>query len=84
MSTNRRHFLEAAAVNAAAFAVLPRTLFAAPPSDLAVPAATDEWDLSWPAKLTGKHRAVFDCTDPESGYGVWRASACLPRHDPPA
>lgn len=31
------------------------------------------WDVSWPTKLNGKHKAVFDCTEPESGYGVWRA-----------
>jgi hypothetical protein len=33
------------------------------------------WDLSWVGKLRGKHKACFDCTEPESGYGVWRASA---------
>lgn len=74
MNTNRRNFLGAAAVNAATLAVLPRTLFAALPSDLTVRTGTDEWNLSWPSKLSGKHRAVFDCSDPESGYGVWRAS----------
>lgn len=75
MSTNRRHFLEAAVVNAAALAVLPRSLFAAVPGDLAPNSHSDDWDLTWPAKLSGKYRAVFDCADPESGYGVWRANA---------
>lgn len=75
MGTNRRHFLEAAAVNAAALAVLPRSLFAGVPNDLRPLSNADEWDLSWPAKLSGKYRAVFDCADPESGFGVWRAAA---------
>jgi hypothetical protein len=74
MSPSRRHFLESAAVNAAALAVLPSSLFAAMPRDLAATAVSDDWDVSWVDKLKGKHRAVFDCTEPESGYGVWRTS----------
>lgn len=75
MSTNRRHFLGAAAANAAAIAVLPRTIFAEFPRDHAVDVQSDEWDLSWTSKLSGKYRAVFDCAEPESGFGVWRAAA---------
>ena len=75
MTTNRRHFLEAAAVNAAALAVLPRSLFASMPKDLSPISQSDDWDLAWPARLSGKYRAVFDCTEPENGYGVWRANA---------
>lgn len=37
-------------------------------------ASSDEWDLSWVNKLTGKYRAVFDVPEIDSGYGVWRAS----------
>lgn len=74
MSSSRRNFLGTAATNAAAFAIMPGTIFASLPSDL-TPVESDEWDLSWPSKLSGKHRAVFDCTEPESGYGVWRANA---------
>ena len=33
------------------------------------------WNVSWPSRLTGKHRALFDVAEVESGYGVWRASA---------
>ena len=77
MTTNRRRFLGTAAANAAALAVLPAAAFAAMPRDIAifgsVPSA--EWDLSWTDKLKAKHRAVFDCTAPESGNGVWRAWA---------
>ena len=75
MSPSRRLFLESAAVNAAAFAILPGTLLAGLPRDLVPPAPGDEWDLSWADKLKGKYRACFDCADVESGYGVWRASA---------
>jgi intracellular sulfur oxidation DsrE/DsrF family protein len=75
MSSSRRNFLGAAAANAAALAIMPGTVFASLPSDLAPVVESDEWDLSWPAKLSGKYRAVFDCSEPESGYGVWRASA---------
>jgi hypothetical protein len=37
--------------------------------------AAGEFDLSWPGRLTAKHKAVFDCSEIESGYGVWRAFA---------
>ena len=33
------------------------------------------WNVSWADKLKGKHKAVFDCVEPESGLGVWRAGA---------
>jgi hypothetical protein len=75
MSPSRRRFLESAAVNAAALAVLPNALWAGIPRDLVPPVTTGDWDLSWADKLTGKYRACFDCADVESGYGVWRAAA---------
>lgn len=34
-----------------------------------------EFDTTWPARITNKHKAVFDCSEIESGYGVWRAFA---------
>lgn len=33
-----------------------------------------EWDTTWPARVTGRVRTVFDVPEIESGYGVWRAS----------
>jgi hypothetical protein len=69
--TNRRKFIGAAA----AMAVLPKAAFAALPSDLTGAVTSDEWDVSWTGRLKGKYRAVFDNTEPESGYGVWRAAA---------
>jgi hypothetical protein len=75
MTLNRRTFLGAAALNAAALATLPGPVFANVPRDLTAIDTTDDWDVSWSAKLNGKYKAVFDNTDVESGYGVWRASA---------
>lgn len=69
--TNRRKFLGAAA----AMAVLPKSAFAALPHDLANEVSSEDWNVTWVNNLKGKHRAVFDNTEPESGYGVWRASA---------
>lgn len=34
------------------------------------------WDVSWAERLKGRHKAVFDMTEQESGYGVWRAAIC--------
>ncbi|MEO5902731.1 MAG: hypothetical protein ABIQ55_01835 [Gemmatimonadaceae bacterium] len=77
MTTNRRSFLSSAAVNAAALAVMPAAAFAAIPREFATSSysPSDAWDLSWISKLNTKHRAVFDCAEPESGNGVWRAWA---------
>jgi len=33
------------------------------------------WDLTWADKIKGKHKAIFDCVEPESGTGIWRAGA---------
>lgn len=74
MSQNRREFLGVAAANAAAIAVLPHTLLASMPGDLAPVGASEDWDISWMNRLQGKHSAVFDNTDVESGHGVWRAA----------
>ena len=54
---------------AAAFAAIPRE-FA-----LSETLTSADWDLTWTSKLKVKHRAVFDCTEPESGNGIWRAWA---------
>ena len=72
MSTNRREFL-GHATSAALFGVMPLALTptAAAAAGLG---SDDEWDVSWANRLTAKHKAVFDCPEVESGYGVWRAS----------
>lgn len=33
------------------------------------------FDLTWADRIKGKHKACFDCTETESGYGVWRSGA---------
>ncbi|MEP6506637.1 MAG: hypothetical protein ABJC63_00315 [Gemmatimonadales bacterium] len=77
MTTNRRRFLTTAAANAAALAVIPGAAFAAIPREFSIPVSpsSEAWDLSWTDKLKTKHRAVFDCTEPESGNGIWRSWA---------
>ncbi len=74
--SNRRRFLETAAANAAAIAIAPAAALAAIPRDNGSlePVSSTEWDFTWTDRVKGKHRAVFDCTEPESGAGVWRAS----------
>src|SRR5919199_382269 len=76
MNTTRREFLDQLAVGAAAFGGLPLALGAAAQSLDAEPAPrrAPDWDLSWVSRLAGKHKAVFDVPEVESGYGVWRAS----------
>jgi hypothetical protein len=77
MSSTRRDFLGKVAVNAAVLGAMPfsmdfSSLTAANPSP--TPQQGEKWDVTWPARLTGKHKAVFDVPEVESGYGVWRAS----------
>ena len=74
MTLNRRTFIGAAAVNAAGLASFPGIALANLPGDL-MPASSEDWDVAWTSKLNGKYKAVFDNTEPESGYGVWRAAA---------
>ena len=84
MPTSRREFVEKMTVGAAMFGALPLPLSlslsgnemnaALGPDPSSAPSATAEWDLTWVNKLTGKHKAVFDVPEVESGYGVWRAT----------
>lgn len=37
-------------------------------------AQPEAWDTSWPKRLTGKVKTVFDVPEVDSGYGVWRAT----------
>lgn len=75
MDASRRDFLGRVTAGAAAYSALPFAL--ALTSCTAEGSSQDagEFDLSWPGRITGKHKAVFDCTEIESGYGVWRAFA---------
>ena len=80
MTVNRRTFLGAAAVNAAALASMPGSLVANVPRDITMSYSSDDWDVTWTGKLNGKHKAVFDNAEVESGYGVWRAAAWARQH----
>ncbi|HEU4995809.1 MAG TPA: hypothetical protein VFT29_13375 [Gemmatimonadaceae bacterium] len=75
MTTNRREFIEhlgaTAMLGALPLTSLPPALREfAPPSG----ANAEQFDFTWTNKLKGKaHKAVFDCAEIESGFGVWRA-----------
>lgn len=75
MTTNRREFIE----HLGATAVLGALPLTAMPSALhefmqPLNGSADEFDFTWTNKLKGKaHKALFDCAEIESGYGVWRA-----------
>ena len=84
MSTTRRQFLDRLAAGTAALGGLPLALGATAGmlDAAALPGASSaNWDLSWVAKLTGKHRTVFDVPEVESGYGVWRASIWMAQYE---
>jgi intracellular sulfur oxidation DsrE/DsrF family protein len=66
--SGRRQFLQSATSSLAALAALGVVPNAEPAS------ATDEWDLKWPTRLTGKRRAIFDVAEIESGFGVYRSA----------
>jgi hypothetical protein len=76
MSSSRREFVGNVA-GAAMFGALPLASLSEAASVLSssrTPSA-EEWDFKWVEALKGKkHKAVFDCTEVESGFGVWRAS----------
>jgi hypothetical protein len=73
MDTTRREFLGKVAVNAAMLGAMPLS-FDLATAAYAAPAQGEKWDLSWTTRLTGKHKAIFDVPEVDSGYGVWRAT----------
>jgi hypothetical protein len=77
MDANRREFLGRVTGGAGAlmFAGLPFSIDAVGGALAhATPHAGETWDLSWVKRITGKHRAIFDVPEVDSGYGVWRAT----------
>lgn len=76
MSTTRRAFLDRLAASGIVLSGLPLALGAIPDTLGAaeVGAPQGEWDTRWPAKMTGKVRAVYDVPEVDSGYGIWRSS----------
>lgn len=80
MST-RRDFLQTfGAMGAGALGAGALTLGALPTSEAHAmtgrPAlhSASPYDLTWPSRITAKHRAVFDVSTIDSGFGVARAS----------
>ncbi len=75
MSSDRREFLQRFALSGVALGTLPSVLHAASATTAApdLDAAQSSFDVSWPKKLTGKHKAVYDSPDIAGGLGVLRA-----------
>ena len=76
MDTTRRDFLGKVAINAAVLGAMPLSVDFASTWSAAPNTAQpgEKWDVTWVNRLTGKHKAVFDVPEVESGYGVWRAT----------
>ena len=78
MSTNRREFIEklgaTAMFGAIPLSAVPSIVYEAQAAG-ANSGAAAEWDFSWVGKLKGKkYKAVMDCEEVQSAYGVWRAT----------
>lgn len=87
MSSDRRQFLTQLSLGGAAIAALPSALHAQSPEShmpsgdslrelaqsLQRPAMQEQFDTTWPRRLTGKYKAVFDVPELTGGSGVWRA-----------
>lgn len=74
MASSRRAFLEQLTGSALALTAVPSTLHAISGDAVSLSASAADWDLSWPARLKGKYKAVMDVPEVDSGYGVWRGS----------
>ncbi|MGH8248605.1 MAG: hypothetical protein ACREUU_19490 [Gammaproteobacteria bacterium] len=75
MDATRREFLGKVTAGAAAYSALPLAIALSACDAEGSNQAAGEFDFSWPAKLTGKHKSVFDMAEVESGYGLWRGNA---------
>lgn len=75
MDATRRDFLGKVTAGAAVYSALPFALAISACAAEGSSQAAGEFDLAWPNKLTGKHKAVFDMAEIESGYGLWRGMA---------
>jgi hypothetical protein len=75
MDATRRDFLGKVTAGAAVYSAMPLALALSACAAEGSNQAAGEYDLSWPGKLTGKHKAVFDMAEIESGYGLWRGMA---------
>ena len=80
METTRRDFLGAIAANAAMLGAMPLSFDLMATAAHAAPPQGEKWDVSWTSKVNGKHKAIFDVPEVDSGYGVWRAGMWEPQY----
>jgi hypothetical protein len=84
MQPSRREFLDRLAMGSAALGGLSLGLTAVPARLEAAGIAAvrqGSWNVTWPDRLTGAVRTVFDVPEVESGYGVWRASVWAAQYE---
>ena len=90
MTVPRRTFFKQAGLGAAAIAGVPAISSAAEgrPADMTASMGSfdetlaltleeqqaESWDTSWPTRVTGKHKAMFDVPEVNGGVGVMRAA----------
>lgn len=73
MATGRREFIGRVAVGTVALtgmSAIPTHVASA----LGIAPTGSSPDIGWMKRVTGRHRAVFDCAEVESAYGVWRST----------
>ncbi|HEX4936913.1 MAG TPA: hypothetical protein VFV33_27210, partial [Gemmatimonadaceae bacterium] len=58
--------------------VAPSPAGSSPDTD---PATQEGWNTTWPSRVTGRHKAIFDVAEIESGFGVWRANAWVNQYN---
>ena len=75
MDATRRDFLGKVTASAAALGAMPFALALTSCTAEGSNQAAGDFDLTWPSRLTGKYKAVFDMAEIESGYGLWRGNA---------
>lgn len=75
MDATRRDFLGKVTAGAAVYSTLPFALAISACAAEGSNQPAGDFDLTWTGKLTGKHKAVFDMAEIESGYGLWRGNA---------
>ena len=75
MDATRREFLGKVTAGAAAYSAMPLALALTACAAEGSNQAAGDFDLTWPSRLTGKHKSVFDMAEIESGYGLWRGNA---------
>lgn len=75
MDATRREFLGKVTAGAAVYSAMPLAIALTACAAEGSNQPAGEFDLAWPGKLTGKHKAVFDMAEIESGYGLWRGNA---------